>query len=835
MSQRCEAGFLTQEPVVNPAPATCARPNVKGKFLFVGDRKLYIKGVTYGTFRPDTHGSQFPDPETVENDFRLMAACGINAVRTYTVPLPWVLDTALRHELYVMVGLPWEQHIVFLDEPGRADEIEKRVRDGVRACAGHPAVLCFVIGNEIPSSIVRWHGARHIERFLRRLYLTVKSEVPGALVTYVNFPTTEYLDLPFLDFVCFNVYLEQRERLESYLAQLQNLAGDRPLVMAEIGLDSSRKGESQQAEVLEWQIRTIFAAGCAGLFVFSWTDEWHRGGFDIEDWDFGLTQRNRRPKPALAAVRSAFADAPFPRQIKWPRISVIVCSCNGASTLVECLRELQKLEYPNYEVIVVDDGSRDDTGLIARQYPVQLISTENRGLSSARNTGLEAASGSIVAYLDDDAYPDPHWLHYLAWTYLNSDYAAVGGPNIPPPEDGPIAECVANAPGGPVHVLTSARDAEHIPGCNCSFRKDRLLAVGGFDPRFRAAGDDVDLCWRILEKGWKIGFHAGAMVWHHRRGSLKTYWKQQKGYGKAEALLEAKWPSKYNAVGHVTWAGRLYGKGFTESIPRWRIYQGTWGSALFQRLYRQEPGVAASLPLMPEWYLLILALGLLVALSGLWPPLGYVVIPLALTAIAPLFYAANTVARASFLHAGLRYRLLTAGLHLAQPLARLWGRLNHGLTPWRHRGRRDWATPVPKVFRLWSERWQAPEAWLRRIEDALALQGVVVRRGGDFDPWDLEIRGGLLGGVRARLGLEDHGAGKQLLLFRARPVCSRVVLAIGILIAALGVAAELDKAWAAAALLGLLALLPAVWSLQLCARAQGALARAVEALEVKEL
>jgi hypothetical protein len=139
------------------------------------------------------------------------------------------------------------------------------------------------------------------------------------------------------------------------------------------------------------------------------------------------------------------------------------------------------------------------------------------------------------------------------------------------------------------------------------------------------------------------------------------------------------------------------------------------------------------------------------------------------------------------------------------------------------------------VFRLWSERWQAPEAWLRRIEDALALQGVVVRRGGDFDPWDLEIRGGLLGGVRARLGLEDHGAGKQLLLFRARPVCSRVVLAIGILIAALGVAAELDKAWAAAALLGLLALLPAVWSLQLCARAQGALARAVEALEVKEL
>src|SRR5260370_38134595 len=115
---------------------------------------------------------------------------------------------------------------------------------------------------------------------------------------------------------------------------------------------------------------------------------------------------------------------------------------------------------------------------------------------------------------------------------------------------------------------------------------------------------------------------------------------------------------------------------------------------------------------MPEWYLLMLALGLLVGLSGLWPPLGYVVIPLALTAIAPLFYAANTVARASFLHAGLRYRLLTAGLHLAQPFARLWGRLNYGLTPERHRGLRDWAQPVPKVFRLWAQLRHVPEIGL---------------------------------------------------------------------------------------------------------------------------
>jgi beta-galactosidase/beta-glucuronidase len=150
-----------------------------------------------------------------------------------------------------MVGLPWEQHTAFLDDQGRRRSIEERVRVGVRACAGHPAVLCYAIGNEIPAPIVRWHGRRRVERFLARLYRAVKAEDPAGLVTYVNYPSTEYLQLPFLDFACFNVYLEDRERLAAYLARLQNLAGDRPLILAEIGLDSRRNGEEAQARALD--------------------------------------------------------------------------------------------------------------------------------------------------------------------------------------------------------------------------------------------------------------------------------------------------------------------------------------------------------------------------------------------------------------------------------------------------------------------------------------------------------------------------------------------------------------------------------------------------------
>src|SRR5207253_763440 len=133
-----------------------------------------------------------------------------------------------------------------------------------------------------------------------------------------------------------------------------------------------------------------FAAGSAGAFIFSWTDEWHRGGSEIEDWDFGLTTRARRPKQALASVRRAFAEVPFPSNIQWPRVSVVVCSYNGERTIRDCLEGLLRLDYPNYEVIVVNDGSTDRTTTIADEYPFRVINTENRGLSGARNTGLEA-------------------------------------------------------------------------------------------------------------------------------------------------------------------------------------------------------------------------------------------------------------------------------------------------------------------------------------------------------------------------------------------------------------------------------------------------------------
>src|SRR5206468_5876731 len=146
----------------------------------------------------------------------------------------------------------------------------------------------------------------------------------------------------------------------------------------------------------------------------------------------GLLRAVRSPKPAIEAVREAFTEVPFSATLPWPRISVVVCTYNGARTIRDCLDGLQRLAYPDYEVIVVDDGSTDGTGAIAAQYDVRLIQTANRGLANARNTGLKAATGQIVAYLDDDASPDPHWLSYLAARFVSTSHAGVGGPNVAP-------------------------------------------------------------------------------------------------------------------------------------------------------------------------------------------------------------------------------------------------------------------------------------------------------------------------------------------------------------------------------------------------------------------
>ncbi|HUF41998.1 MAG TPA: glycoside hydrolase family 2 TIM barrel-domain containing protein, partial [Verrucomicrobiae bacterium] len=325
---------------------------LRGRFFFQNDKKFFLKGVTYGPFRPNHSGVPFPEPEKVEVDFALMAELGVNCLRTFTPPPKWLLERAAWYGLRVIIGIPWAQHISFLDSKRTQTEIRRSIADSVRACRRHPAVFAYLVGNEIPPEIVRWYGADKIRAFLSTLVDSARDVDAGALLSYANFPSTEYLDTDFLDFLAFNVYLHREDDFRRYLWHLHNLAGDRPLVLTEIGIDSIRQGRASQAETLAWQLRAAFESGVAGTVIFSWTDDWYAfplsgsGGFQVEDWAFGLVDRKRQKKPAFAAIQEYYdAPLPPPRPV-YPKVSVVVCVYNGERTIDRCLASLEKLDYP---------------------------------------------------------------------------------------------------------------------------------------------------------------------------------------------------------------------------------------------------------------------------------------------------------------------------------------------------------------------------------------------------------------------------------------------------------------------------------------------------------
>ncbi len=804
-----------------------------GKFLFAGDAKFFPKGVSYGTFAPDARGEQFPSLSQVATDFALMRDLGLNTVRTYTLPSHAILDQAAANGLRVMVGLPWAQHIAFLDDARTTREVRRSVVDGVRQLADHPSVLMVALGNEIPSSVVRWHGQPRIERFLHELYDEAKATAPDTLFTYVNFPPTEYLELPFLDVCSFNVYLHDETKLRRYLARLQHVAGDLPLFIAEAGADSIREGFDGQAELTAMQLRAAFAEGACGAIAYAFTDEWWRGGQSVDDWAFGIVGKDRCPKPAAAAVAQAFANAPFSveERREWPTVSVVVCAYNAADTLEDCLSSLDRLNYPRYEVIVVNDGSRDATAAIASRHPnVKLITTKNNGLSTARNVGLAAATGTIVAYTDADVRVDEDWLSYLVQPFLRSDVVAVGGPNVVPVDDPWMAQCVARAPGGPTHVLFDDRIAEHVPGCNMAMRKDALVAIGGFNPIYLRAGDDVDVCWRLQGAGGTIGFAPAAHVWHHHRPSIRAFWRQQIGYGEGEVWLQPHHPDKF--VGsRIQWRGHVYSPlPFVKALFDTCVNAGPWGTAPFPSVYQVSASPISYAPHTPTWMLTSLALlvtGLILSttIAAGWGAALIVagMVGLATTATRCVQHALQSDLRSMKPRPGTSpamseflTRAVIAWLHVVQPMARARGRLRGMMTSPEFELAHDRSVPAPswasvagvasflaargQALSFWSEQWLSREDLLTKSVDRLRSTRVATALEIDA-AWqrvrDVSLQLGRWGRLDLQMLVEEHAQGKVLVRIGRRLQVTPFFLASVSFLAALvlGLAATMTDPW----------------------------------------
>jgi O-antigen biosynthesis protein len=755
-----------------------------GKFFRIGPDKFYIKGVTYGPFAPNRDGEPLPDRAQVRRDFELMVELGANTVRIYHIPPQWLLDLCHEMGLRLFVDVSWPKNLEFIHDQEVAGQARAAVRDAATRCGNHPAVFAISVVNEIPPDLVRLSKRGPTEDFIDELVCIARAEAPNCLFTFANFPTTEYLRPREIDFVCFNVYLHDPNAFRNYLARLQNIAGELPLLLGEYGVDTRQENsEAGQAEILKGQLGAIFDEGAAGTFVFSFTDDWFVHGWQIDDWAFGLVRRDRSRKPAFAAVKEVFRVAPQTSNAMLPMCSIVICSYNGASTVESCLRSMQKLRYPaDYEVIFVDDGSTDGTQQILQKFPwVRNIRQKNMGLSHARNVGMEAAKGEIVVYTDSDCEADEDWLYYLALAFQRGGHVGMGGPNLIPDEGSWMADCVGLSPGGPTHVMIDDREAEHVPGCNMAFLKWALEAVNGFDPQYRKAGDDVDVIWRLQALGYAIGFAPAAQVWHYRRNTVKAYLKQQRGYGEAEAMLKFKHPEHFNALGASQWRGTIYGAdAIGIRIGADVIYHGLFGTGLFQTIYRRPASIFLMMLMSIEWHLL----GVFVTVLGLaFPPLLWVALAMFLTPIVLACVAAAQVPAPR--HPHWFSRPLIALLHYRQPIVRGWARysvrlkakvLNAQARGFKRSGRLPYDPSERFTLRYWSKHHDR-FVLLKKITDEVRAAGWRYRLDSGWNAWDMEIYGSRYVKLRLTSATEKHRAGK-LIRLRVEPIMSNFCRAL---------------------------------------------------------
>ena len=222
---------------------------------------------------------------------------------------------------------------------------------------------------------------------------------------------------------------------------------------------------------------------------------------------------------------------------KQPAVSVVIAARNAQATLAPCLEAATALDHPSYEVIVVDDGSRDATVEVGRAYgKVRVIETTPGGPARARNIGIGAARGGIVAFTDSDCVPERSWLGELEKGFADPEVAGVGGDQFSPGDETPFGREVQGFFKGigfmTDYIATAAAlvETEHNPSCNAAYRREVLEEVGGFDEGLWP-GEDLDLDVRIRSLGYKLLYNPAARVAHYRPRTYRGLARMMRRYG----------------------------------------------------------------------------------------------------------------------------------------------------------------------------------------------------------------------------------------------------------------------------------------------------------------
>jgi glycosyltransferase involved in cell wall biosynthesis len=677
----------------------------RGKFLSRRGEKFFFKALR---LRPDSCSLDFNQKIAMRNRLADLRAAHTTALVIAEMKAEALLDVVAQAGLYALVEIDVPPEDLLSRSSLRATL--SRIGERVGGLRSYPAIIGYLLNCPVDAELLRFHGLERLRRRLRSIVARIRSADDRKLVGMKHRPATVGLTLAEEDFVYATIPPLPAIELRRSVIRLHNLAEARPLVL------EFTEGLPDQDEI----IASAFGLGAAGV-VAAPLPPACRLSNQLAHRSLSIKMLDSGELLPFLALNGACP----PKPAQSPMVSVVICAYNAERTMRRCLESLRRLDYPDFEVIIVDDGSRDSTAQIAADFPeFRLIRQPNKGLSAARNVGLHASLGSLIAYTDSDCVVDPHWLTLMVRSILDGALDGCGGPNYAPHEDGLVEGCVAASPGAPCHVLIDDDRAEHLAGCNMLYRKAALLDIGGFDPQFTAAGDDVDVCWRLLDAGLALGYCPSAFVWHFRRNTIRAYYSQQRGYGKAEAMLYFKYPERFNVLGQIKWNGTI--PGFARTVPGGgRIRVGWARSATqFQRVYEVPLSVAKVAPMTAEWNLATAGL-LLLSLA-----FGVTVVPaLAALAASPLwavYYALK--APVEKCHKGLMSRLLISWLAYTGPITRTFARYRCRLSaqkpglfdsPARQRPTIGW---LHRSIRLtyWNDTYTARDAVLEHVKKIFA-------------------------------------------------------------------------------------------------------------------
>ncbi len=222
-----------------------------------------------------------------------------------------------------------------------------------------------------------------------------------------------------------------------------------------------------------------------------------------------------------------------------PSVSIVVPAYNAEETIGPLLDSLLALDYPDFEVIVVNDGSEDATGAIVGRFPVGLINQQHRGASAARDAGLRRASGEIVAYVDSDVAAETDWLRHLVEPFTDPRVAATTGCTVFLRND----KCTSWMRSLDIERRNANRkgDTRLANGPNSAFRRSVLLEIGGFNPEWFHA-EDTEVSYKIREKGHSIRYVPGAIVHHVPEEDWRDYIRKRYRDAKAFTRILARYP-----------------------------------------------------------------------------------------------------------------------------------------------------------------------------------------------------------------------------------------------------------------------------------------------------